>query len=141
MNYAKEYNLKDCHVTVTDINGHMLEVGKSRSKCLNHNPDMISWQEGNISLFLSLNEFQKILIFLGNAEELPFKDNSFNAYTIAFGIRNCTHIDKVLSEAFRVLQPGGRFMCLEFSQLENSAAQWSVIDQILIVYINNHSMF
>ncbi|KAJ8972612.1 hypothetical protein NQ317_004667 [Molorchus minor] len=54
---------------------------------------MIAWQEGN-------------------AEKLPFEDNSFNAYTIAFGIRNCTHIDKVLEEAYRVLQPGGRFIAL-----------------------------
>nr|CAH7749169.1 unnamed protein product [Callosobruchus chinensis] len=84
----------------------MLEVGKIRSTTLKHDPNQIAWQEGN-------------------AEQLPFKDNSFNAYTIAFGIRNCTHIDKVLEEAYRVLQPGGRFMCLEFSQLENATAQWA----------------
>jgi demethylmenaquinone methyltransferase/2-methoxy-6-polyprenyl-1,4-benzoquinol methylase len=53
-----------------------------------------------------------------NAEELPFEDNSFDAYTIAFGIRNVPHIDKALSEAYRVLKPGGRFMCLEFSEVE-----------------------
>lgn len=83
----------------------MLEVGKLRSEKLKHNPNIINWQEGN-------------------AENLPFSDNSFNAYTIAFGIRNCTHVDKVVEEAYRVLQPGGRFLCLEFSQLENSTAQW-----------------
>lgn len=105
INYANTNNVKDCHVTVTDINSHMLDVGKARSKALNHDSNMISWQQGN-------------------AEELPFNDNQFNAYTIAFGIRNCTHFDKVLSEAYRVLQPGGRFLCLEFSQLEFSAAQW-----------------
>lgn len=58
-----------------------------------------------------------------NAEELPFEDNQYTAYTIAFGIRNCTHIDQVLKEAYRVLQPGGRFMCLEFSHLENEHLQ------------------
>lgn len=105
INYIQTNKVEDCHVTVTDINPYMLEVGKNRSKTLNHDPNLITWQEGN-------------------AEELPFPDDLFNAYTIAFGIRNCTHIDKVLSEAYRVLQPGGRFLCLEFSQLEYSAAQW-----------------
>ena len=52
---------------------------------------------------------------VANAESLPFADKSFDAFTIAFGIRNVTHIDQALSEAFRVLKPGGRFMCLEFS--------------------------
>lgn len=98
-------NLKDCHVTVCDINKNMLDIGKLRSQKLNHDSRLISWREGN-------------------AEELPFENNSFNAYTIAFGIRNCTRIDKVLEEAYRVLQPGGRFLCLEFSQLENSTIQW-----------------
>ncbi|VDN32806.1 unnamed protein product [Gongylonema pulchrum] len=53
----------------------------------------------------------------GDAEALPFDDNSFDLYTIAFGIRNCTHVDKVLREAHRVLRPSGRFACLEFSQV------------------------
>jgi len=56
----------------------------------------------------------------GNAENLEhIPDNSMDAYTIAFGIRNCTHVDRVLKEAYRVLKPGGRFMCLEFSKVEN----------------------
>jgi SAM-dependent methyltransferase len=58
-----------------------------------------------------------------NAEKLPFEDNSFDAYTIAFGIRNCTHVDEVLKEAYRVLKPGGRFMCLEFSHIPNPMLQ------------------
>lgn len=53
----------------------------------------------------------------GDAENLPFPDNSFDYYTISYGIRNVTHIDKVLSEAFRVLKSGGKFMCLEFSKV------------------------
>jgi len=55
---------------------------------------------------------------VGNAEQLPFADKTFDAYTIAFGIRNVTNIDKALSEAYRVLKPGGRFMCLEFSEVD-----------------------
>jgi len=54
----------------------------------------------------------------GDAEALPFKASSFDAYTIAFGIRNVTHIDRALREAYRVLAPGGRFLCLEFSRVE-----------------------
>jgi demethylmenaquinone methyltransferase / 2-methoxy-6-polyprenyl-1,4-benzoquinol methylase len=54
----------------------------------------------------------------GNAESLPFPDAHFDAYTIAFGIRNVTHIEQALAEARRVLKPGGRFLCLEFSKIE-----------------------
>jgi demethylmenaquinone methyltransferase/2-methoxy-6-polyprenyl-1,4-benzoquinol methylase len=54
---------------------------------------------------------------VGNAEALSFSDRSFDAYTIAFGIRNVTHIEKALAEAYRVLKPGGRFLCLEFSHV------------------------
>ena len=54
----------------------------------------------------------------GNAEELTsIADNSQDAYTIAFGIRNCTDVSRVLAEAFRVLRPGGRFLCMEFSRV------------------------
>lgn len=60
----------------------------------------------------------RIEIIEGNAEALPFPDGSFDAYTIAFGIRNVTHIDRALAEAFRVLKTGGRFMCLEFSEVQ-----------------------
>ncbi|CAH0549298.1 unnamed protein product [Brassicogethes aeneus] len=110
LNHVKNSNQEEnCHVTVMDINSNMVEVGKIRSEALKFDKSVISWE-------------------VGDAECLPFKDNSFNAYTIAFGIRNVTHIDKVLEEAYRVLQPGGRFMCLEFSHLPNSAAQW-VYDQ------------
>ncbi len=61
---------------------------------------------------------ERISFTEGNAEALPFPDRSFDAYTIAFGIRNVTHIDKALREAFRVLRVGGRFLCLEFSEVQ-----------------------
>ncbi|CAG5100125.1 Oidioi.mRNA.OKI2018_I69.XSR.g16855.t1.cds [Oikopleura dioica] len=84
-------------ITVSDINTEMLRVGEKRAK-----------ERDDVD--------ESCLTFqAADAHELPFEDNSFDYYTIAFGIRNCTDIDKVLDEAYRVLKPGGRFMCLEFS--------------------------
>jgi demethylmenaquinone methyltransferase/2-methoxy-6-polyprenyl-1,4-benzoquinol methylase len=82
-------------VTVSDINPDMLAVGMERAE--ERDIGGLSWSEQN-------------------AEELSFDSNSFDAYTIAFGIRNVTHIDKALKEAHRVLKRGGRFFCLEFSK-------------------------
>jgi 2-methoxy-6-polyprenyl-1,4-benzoquinol methylase len=64
-----------------------------------------------------------ILWVCGDAEDLPVGSNSVDAYTIAFGIRNVTHIDKALQEAYRVLKPGGCFLCLEFSQIQNAVLE------------------
>ncbi|MEM8841673.1 MAG: bifunctional demethylmenaquinone methyltransferase/2-methoxy-6-polyprenyl-1,4-benzoquinol methylase UbiE [Pseudomonadota bacterium] len=61
----------------------------------------------------------------GDAMTLPFQDAMFDAYTIAFGIRNVTRVEAALAEAYRVLKPGGRFLCLEFSQLPVPAMQWA----------------
>jgi len=85
------------HVTVLDINGDMLSVGRERA---GHAYD------GRIDFVEA------------NAEALPFEDGSFDAYTIAFGIRNVPRIDVALREAHRVLRPGGRFLCLEFSKVD-----------------------
>ena len=63
---------------------------------------------------------QRITFAQGNAEELPFPDRSFDAYTIAFGLRNVTDIDRALGEAYRVLKPGGRYYCLEFSKVTSA---------------------
>ena len=57
--------------------------------------------------------------FCSSAEKLPFKNNYFDYYTISFGIRNIDNINNALKEAYRVLKPGGRFLCLEFSKIEN----------------------
>jgi demethylmenaquinone methyltransferase/2-methoxy-6-polyprenyl-1,4-benzoquinol methylase len=81
-------------VTVADINPDMLAVGMERAQ--KREIGGLSWSEQN-------------------AETLTFEDKSFDAYTIALGIRNVTHIDKALAEAQRVLKRGGRFFCLEFS--------------------------
>lgn len=68
----------------------------------------------------------------GDAMNLPFPDNTFDVYTIAFGIRNVTHISVALDEAYRVLRPGGRFVCLEFSEVTTP-----VIDKIYALYSFN----
>ena len=62
---------------------------------------------------------------VGDAMAQPFPDNSFDVYTISFGIRNVTRIPDALSEAYRVLRPGGRLMVLEFSQIPNPMMQWA----------------
>src|ERR1700754_1732787 len=85
-------------VTVSDINADMLRVGEERAK---------KWRFGGQAKFV-----------VANAEELPFEDETFDAYTIAFGIRNVPRIDAALSEAYRVLKRGGRLLVLEFSEVE-----------------------
>ena len=89
---------RNAHVTVLDINGSMLAVGRERAAKLGvqANTDFVE----------------------ANAEHLPFADDSFDAYTIAFGIRNVPRIEVALAEACRVLKPGGRFLCLEFSEVD-----------------------
>ena len=67
-----------------------------------------------------LSSFKNIEWILGSAESLPVANNTFDFYTISFGLRNTKSIKKSLSEAFRVLKPGGRFLCLEFSKIQNS---------------------
>ena len=66
-----------------------------------------------------LNHLNNIKWYLCSAEKLPFKDNTFDFYTISYGIRNVTDINRCLKEALRVLKPGGHFLCLEFSKVEN----------------------
>ena len=68
---------------------------------------------------------EKLEWIVGDAMALPFEDNSFDVYTISFGIRNVTRPQEALNEAFRVLRPGGRLMVLEFSQLPNDTLQWA----------------
>jgi ubiquinone/menaquinone biosynthesis methyltransferase len=96
-------------VTVCDINQEMLRVGEKRAR----------ERFGS-----ALLDDSKALSFVeGNAQSLQFSDNAFDVYTIAFGLRNVTDVDKGLREAYRVLKPGGRFMCLEFSQIPNPVLQ------------------
>lgn len=88
---------------VLDMTESMLVEGRKRAEA------------GNLA--------EKLNWVVGDAMALPFQDNSFDRYTISFGIRNVTRIPDALSEAYRVLKPGGRLMVLEFSQLPNDAMQ------------------
>ena len=89
----------------------------------NTNKNVISCVEPNKGMLKTgkkkLKYFKNIKWYLSSAEKLPFKDNSFDIYTISYGIRNVTDINLCLMEAYRVLKPGGRFLCLEFSKVEN----------------------
>jgi demethylmenaquinone methyltransferase/2-methoxy-6-polyprenyl-1,4-benzoquinol methylase len=98
---AKKARLKNvkCKIDVVDINQEMLDVGKDRAVDLN--------------LFADLN------FTCCDGEKLCFEDESFDFFTIAFGIRNFTNIDLALAEAHRVLKPGGKFLCLEFSKVND----------------------
>jgi len=91
-------------MTVCDLSAGMLAEGQRRAAALGYSD--ITWLEGN-------------------AMALPFDDASFDSYTIAFGIRNVVDIPKALSEAHRVLRPGGRFLCLEFSRVRSAALRWA----------------
>jgi demethylmenaquinone methyltransferase / 2-methoxy-6-polyprenyl-1,4-benzoquinol methylase len=88
-------------VTVCDINPAMLAVGRDRA--------------------VNRGLLKGLTWTTGDAENLPFPDRSFDGYTIAFGLRNVTDIDKALAEAYRVLRPGGRFYCLEFSKVKSTS--------------------
>jgi demethylmenaquinone methyltransferase/2-methoxy-6-polyprenyl-1,4-benzoquinol methylase len=89
----------------------------------NNNQNNIYCAEPNQGMFETgknkLKYFKNIKWHLCPAERLPFKDDSFDFYTISFGIRNVTDINQSLKEALRVLKPGGRFFCLEFSKVQN----------------------
>ena len=88
---------KDAQITCVDPNIGMVNKGKEK-----------------------LKKFKNIDWIIASAEKLPLTDNSYDFYTISFGLRNTANLNKSLSEAYRVLKPGGRFLCLEFSKIQNS---------------------
>ena len=95
------YVNKKSQITCVDPNKHMLNKGKEK-----------------------LNEFKNLKWVISTAEKLPLNDNSFDFYTISFGLRNTKNLDKALAEAHRVLKPGGRYLCLEFSKIQNSGLEF-----------------
>ncbi len=88
---------KEAEVTCIDPNKGMIGQGKQK-----------------------LSNYKNIKWVISPAEKLPIGDNSFDYYTISFGLRNTKNLNKALSEAYRVLKPGGRYLCLEFSKIQNS---------------------
>ncbi len=87
--------------------------GNSKVYCVDPNKKMASLGKKK------LGKYKNICWKIASAEKLPFKNNFFDYYTISFGLRNTKNLDKTLSEAFRVLKKGGRFLCLEFSKIDN----------------------
>ena len=87
----------NCEIIVCDLTFDMISVGRDRA--------------------INQGILHPIKWLCGTAENLPFSDNAFDLYIIAYGLRNVARIDSALAEAFRVLKPGGRFLCLEFSHL------------------------
>ena len=92
-----EYVNKDSEITCIDPNKAMIKKAKEK-----------------------LERYENLTWMIASAEKLPIPENTFDFYTISFGLRNTKSLDKALSEAYRVLKPGGRYLCLEFSKIQNS---------------------
>ena len=108
--------------TLVDVASGTGDIAKIFSRKINHSSE-ISCVEPNTEMYIegknSLKNFKNIKWFKAPAEKLPFKENSFDFYTISYGLRNVSNINLALKEANRVLKPGGRFLCLEFSKVDN----------------------
>ncbi len=92
-----KYVNKPSNITCVDPNKYMIKKGKEK-----------------------LNKFKNLNWIIAPAEKLPVADNSFDFYTISFGLRNTKNLNFALNEAYRILKPGGRYLCLEFSKIQNS---------------------
>ena len=116
MNPSSNQNLIDVACGTGDIAKLFVKhVNKLSSiACVDPNKGMISKGKEKLSKFKNINWI------ISPAEKIPLSDNLFDFYTISFGLRNTANIDKALSEAYRVLKPGGRFLCLEFSKIQNT---------------------
>ena len=99
-----------------DIGKLFLNITNKEAKitCVDPNKGMVSQGKQKLS------NYKNVKWVISPAEKLPLADNSFDYYTISFGLRNTRSVNKALSEAYRVLKPGGRYLCLEFSKIQNS---------------------
>jgi len=116
MNPSNDQKLIDVACGTGDIAKLFLSYVDKSSKitCVDPNKGMISKGKEKLNLFKNLNWI------IAPAEKLPVASNLFDFYTISFGLRNTKSLDESLAEAYRVLKPGGRFLCLEFSKIQNS---------------------
>ena len=116
MNPSKEKKLIDVACGTGDLGKLYLDsVGVNQKiLCVDPNKDMIKKGKSK------LKKYKNIKWIIASAENLPIQDNSCDYYTISFGLRNTKNLNKALSEAYRILKPGGRYLCLEFSKIENS---------------------
>ena len=115
MNPSEKKKLIDVACGTGDISKLYIEATKNEASilCVDSNVNMINECKKNLKQYKNVN--WKVC----NAEKLNIDDNSFDFYTISFGLRNTKNINKTLKEAYRVLKKGGRFLCLEFSKIEN----------------------
>ena len=110
------------NTTLIDVASGTGDIAKLYLNKINYKGSVCCVDENKGMLNLNKKKLKsnpKVKWFCGNAEKLPFKNNYFNYYTISFGIRNVSNINNALKEAYRVLKPGGRFLCLEFSKVKN----------------------
>ena len=116
MNPSLNQNLIDVACGTGDIAELFLKHVSKLSKvtCVDPNEGMISKGKNKLSKFKNINWIN------APAEKIPLSDNLFDFYTISFGLRNTAKINKAIAEAYRVLKPGGRFLCLEFSKIQNT---------------------
>jgi len=116
MNPSSRNNLIDVACGTGDIAKLFLNYTNKDSQitCVDPNEEMIKKAQEK------LNKHKDLNWIIASAEKLPIPKESFDFYTISFGLRNTKNLDKSLSEAYRVLKPGGRYLCLEFSKIQNS---------------------
>ena len=116
MNPSQNQNLIDVACGTGDIAKLFLNYVNKRSQitCVDPNKHMVNKGKEK------LNKFKNLNWIISTAEKLPLSDNKFDFYTISFGLRNTKNLNKALAEAHRVLKPGGRYLCLEFSKIQNS---------------------
>jgi len=110
------------NTTLIDVASGTGDIAKLFLKKINYKGCVYCVDESKCMLSLNKKKFKentKAKWFCGSAEKLPFKNNYFDYYTISFGIRNVSNLNNALKEAYRVLKPGGRFLCLEFSKVKN----------------------